>query len=150
MSSKTRSDRTHDRTLEESFPASDPAANTGIAGSSSRTDPQISTTSRNNPQEPPHPTVMGPKRRTIGRTNASLRRSRNLARGPLRLPHWSSPLPHLGSAVWSGDVVTRYQSVFAFPHWTAARLNCRCFRVLSAAYDGQNQKEAGFISLTGE
>ncbi len=33
MSSKTRSDRTHDRTLEESFPASDPAANTGIAGS---------------------------------------------------------------------------------------------------------------------
>ncbi len=33
MSSKTRSERTHDRTLEESFPASDPAANSGITGS---------------------------------------------------------------------------------------------------------------------
>ncbi len=33
MSSKTRAERTHDETLEESFPASDPAANSGITGS---------------------------------------------------------------------------------------------------------------------
>jgi hypothetical protein len=33
MSSKTRSERTQDKTLEESFPASDPAANSGITGS---------------------------------------------------------------------------------------------------------------------
>jgi hypothetical protein len=33
MSSKTRSERSHDKTLEDSFPASDPAANSGITGS---------------------------------------------------------------------------------------------------------------------
>jgi hypothetical protein len=33
MSSKTRAEQSHDKTLEESFPASDPPARSGITGS---------------------------------------------------------------------------------------------------------------------
>ena len=49
MSSKTHSERTHDKTLEDSFPASDPAANSGITGSEQ---PDKSSDQRNIQEQP--------------------------------------------------------------------------------------------------
>jgi hypothetical protein len=49
MPSRTHSERTHDKTLEDSFPASDPAANSGITGSEQ---PDKSSDQRNIQQQP--------------------------------------------------------------------------------------------------
>jgi hypothetical protein len=74
MSSKTRTERSHDKTLEQSFPASDPPAHSGITGSEQ---PDKSVDQRDihqQPTETQHLTVMQPKRRINVRTSGSRRR----------------------------------------------------------------------------